>query len=507
LQDSRPLFSVYIPDWDKAESWAKNQDWATKRTTVHGGPWPFRAGELKDAAERSQWKPTLLLARDAELDLHFRVPLPEELAEAVYGPNAVGMMDRMLRPTSRTLGEELRTNPPIASANFSRRPKELNFDRECEKRGGRHRPVVFVPEGAPVTTLAPPSHSRVDSGLGHARRTVVDAAYEGALPTNPIQTLGIINFNPGTPRQGFSLGDFFSNQAAQVLIVQEAAPEHYAALKAIGCHVVVGDGLSEQAIASSSEFANPTAIAVKAPAVKSLTRIFSRVVPPDPARAAKAAWKCYYLVAKIEFRVPYAGLNSLTVASLHYNNVHAREVFDLTARELYEVLQVFAGFDVDIVGVDLNQAAEGHRSHRSSSFSIAMTRLLAEYSLPEPKFATLLAQPPLDCGGFIVMPKRNQRESPLLHASMVVHPAFLNLLHRDMAIRESDGDSHYPSFVMFQDLDTKCSRTEPGQKKRRADKNAGYFSTASRKTRRANSNVQQGGLSPAGPVAPGPVAP
>jgi hypothetical protein len=430
--------------------------------------------------------------------------LPEELAEAVYGPNAVGIMDRMLRPAGRTLGEELRTNPPLASADFGRGPRECNYDREFEEHG-RHRPVVFVPEGAPVTALAPSSHSRLDSGLGHARRTVVDAAYEEALPTNPIQTFGIINFNPGAPRQGFSLGDFFNNQAAQVLIVQEAAPGHYATLKAIGCHVVVGGGLSEQAVASSSEFANPLAIAVKAPAVKSLTHIFSNVVPPDPARAAEAAWKCYYLVAKIEFRVPYAGLTSLTVASLHYNNVHAAEVFDKTARDLYEVLQVFAGLDVDIVGVDLNQAAEGHRRQRSSSFSVAMTRLLAEteYSLPEPKFATLLAQPPLDCGGFIVMPKKNQREPPLLHARMVVHPAFLNLFHGDMAIRQKDGDSHYPSFVVFQDRGTKCSRTEPGQKKRWADKKAGYFNAAQRKKRRANSNVQQG--DPAGPVAPGPL--
>ncbi|NDD93333.1 hypothetical protein EBZ37_14790, partial [bacterium] len=358
----------------------------------------LKQGELQTKAQESWWKPTKLLPREAEAGLRSGVPLPEPIAETVFGAVASKAIRKMVEDPE----ELLRARPSIMPGSVGVRGFTQNTDEALR-------------------------HSRFDPEIGRARSILVDnihSSYQGKSKPQPNPSLVLISFNAGAPRQQFDMGGFFSHQAAQVLIVQEAALGHYQALRRANCSVVVADNLSEEEILNRSEkdptfdFQNPLAIAVKASAadreehVAGLTYIDSQVVWQN-----KKQWKCCFLVARIRFGQPYAGLEALTVASLHYNNEMAKNLNN-AVDQLFKILRYFTSLDVDIVGVDLNRAAENHQGGYSA-FSIAMTQLLAEHSKLEPKFATLLAQPPEDCVGFIMMPKF-QRESPLLRDKIMV---------------------------------------------------------------------------------------
>ena len=134
--------------------------------------------------------------------------------------------------------------------------------------------------------------------------------------------------------------------------------------------------------------------------------------------------------------------SEIRMGNAHLDHTHA-DGFDKARASCLELLTKANELDVDIIGVDLNKAAQVHRKHPDEPSSFELAMLAHPNGVPGIPIG-LLALAPDDCVGFIV-PKR----SKLFRDCSLSRHGWIPIHLPDVGVRLTDGASHRPVFCFW----------------------------------------------------------
>ena len=174
--------------------------------------------------------------------------------------------------------------------------------------------------------------------------------------------------------------------------------------------------------------------------------------------------------------------SEIRLGSAHLDHTHA-DGFDKARASCLELLTKANELDVDIIGADLNKAAQIHRKHPDEPSSFELAMIAHTNDVPGIPIG-LLSLAPDDCVGFIV-PKR----SKLFRDCTLSRHGWIPIHLPDVGVRLTDCSTHRPVFC-FWDIDAKRSSKRgrddrPSRAARQAVKKAELF--AKREAKRGNS--------------------
>ena len=245
--------------------------------------------------------------------------------------------------------------------------------------------------------------------------------------------LSCCSWNPGKSRQHLDVGLFMNQWAVGML--QEATLSTCDQLNRWNSQLVVDYHQLENktshtpAVFMSGDFAN------SAEEIGSINEI-----------TKDGNWMLKAVFGKFSLKSPIGSIESLRVGSAHLHSKVACR-FVRSQAPIQKLLDFARQKEIDLIGVDLNKAANTHAKHASepSSFMKVMKKCHDEWIQTNTnKPLGLLGQcAPDDCTGIIIPPW-----SRLFSLKLVRHGC-IPLDATDIGVRKTDKDFHKPAFCFW----------------------------------------------------------